>query len=76
MPDRLIYHSVQNLRKWFWKIEGKEGSVSPVQDVLKGLCYPSLLFPYEGRLEDDFWSSNSFCPNEQLMIGCQVKHGL
>lgn len=76
MPDHQIYHLMYNPKKWFRNTEGKGALLSPVQNVLKGLCYPSLLFAYERRLEDNFWSSNSFCPNKQLMICCQVKHGL
>lgn len=49
---------------------------SPVQDVVQGLCNPRLLFSYKRWLENNLWSTNPFCPNKQLMICCQVKHGL
>lgn len=73
-PSNLPFNA--NSRKRFKKIQAKKVTVSPVQNVLKGLCYPSLFIPYERWLEDNFWSSNSFCPNKELVIRCQVKHGL
>ena len=76
MPGHQLHCSTQNSREWFKKTEGKEGPGSPVQDVLEGLCYAGLLLSNERWLEDNFWSSNSFCPNKQLMVRCQVKHGL
>jgi hypothetical protein len=67
-------HPGSNGESWLGKLRGYHGS--PVQDKMEGLCNPRLLLSYEGWLENNLRSTDPLCPNRQLMIRCQVKHGL
>lgn len=49
---------------------------SPLKDILHSFCYTSLVFSYQGGLEDNLRSPDSFSAKKELVVLCQVKHGL
>lgn len=70
----------QHFRSWYQKKnsspEVNSSANSPLQDILHGFCYTSLVLSYQGGLEDNLWSSDPFSAKEKLVVLCQVKHGL
>lgn len=70
----------QHFRSWY-QIKNSFSGInsfvnSPLKDILHGFCYTSLVLSYQGGLENNLWSPDSFSAKEKLVVLCQVKHGL